>query len=245
MKKLVCLLFLIIFLTGCDAEYNININRSTISEELQIYESDSSKWDVEVDLFSLSYNKVIENNLNYKLGVFIDEQLADAEEDNPNYTFYKPKKIETKNMLGITYKYDFSTDNYERAYFPNNCFDNFKVYEEKGYITLSTSKGFNCIKEEYGLSNLTINITSKYEVESSNSDTTEGRAHKWMINKNNSSDKNIYIRVNTNKLSKVEVKNEEEDKIVKIFLTICISLAILAIIVIIFLVNKKRKLENY
>lgn len=245
MKKLVYVLFLIIFLTGCDADYNITINKNTISEELQIYENDSNKWNLNVDLFSVSYKEVIEDNLKYKLGIFIDEQLADSEEDNKKYTFYKPKKIKTNDKLGIVYKYIFTNDNYERAYFPNNCFDNIKLYNEKGYITLSTSKGFNCIEEEYGLSNLTINITTKYKVETSNSDIADGRTHKWMINKNNKDNKNIYIKVNTNEISKVEIKNENDDDFLKLFLTMGISLALLIIIVIIFLINKKRKLENY
>lgn len=245
MKRLVCLIFLIIFLTGCDAEYNITINKGIVSEELQIYEDDKSKWDADVDLFSQSYREVIEDNLNYKLGVFIDEQLADAEENNPNYNFYKPEKIHTQNRLGIIYKYNFITENYHRAYFPNNCFDNINLYKEKGYIILSTSKGFNCIKDDYELSSLTINITTKYEVEKSNSDDVSGKTYKWIINKNNSGDKNIYIKVNTNKLSQAKVEKENEEKIEKIFLTIGVSLAILLIIVIIFLVNKKSKLENY
>jgi len=244
MKKLVYLLFLTVFLTGCDAEYNITINKKSIVEELQIFEDDSSKWNDDIELFSLPYKEVIENNLDYKLGVFIDEQLADAEENNPNYTFYRPKKIKTKDRLGIVYEYRFDTENYERAYFPRNCFDNVKVYEQAGYITISTSKGFNCISEEYELSSLIVNITTKYEVESSNSDSVDGNTHKWVITENNYEDKNIYIRVDTKELSKVKVNNLEEKNVIKIFLTIGISIAILAIIVIIFLINKKRNLEN-
>ena len=244
MKKLGCLLFLILFLTGCDAYYNLTINKNTITEDLQIYEEDSSKWNSIVPLFSLNYDEVIKNNLNYKLGIFIDEQLADAEIDNPKYTFYKPSKIETKDKLGIAYNYRFDKDNYERAYFPNNCFDNIKVYNNGGYFTISTSKGFNCIKDDYGLSSLTVNITTKYVVESSNSDSVNGNTQSWIINKNNYEDKNIYIRIDTKKISELENNDENENKVVKIFLTIGISLAILLIIAIIFLINKKRKLEN-
>ena len=244
MKRLVWMLLLLLLVTGCEAEYNLTINKATIDEQFQIYEKDPNKWDSNVELFSLSFKDVINNNLQYKTGIYIDEQLNDTEEDNNNYIFYKPVKINTKEKLGILYKYKFSVDRYEKAYFPNNCFDNIKVYQEKGNIILSTSKGFNCLEKEYNLSSLTINITTKYEVLNNNSDTVDGRTYKWIINEDNYQDKNIYIKVNTKKLSNVKINSDKENDIVKLFLTFGVAIAILLIIVIIFLANKKRKLEN-
>lgn len=243
MKKWILLVLIIFFATGCDATYNITINKATIVEELQIYEDNVDKWDYYNNLFSVSFKDAIEDNLNYKLGVFFDEQLEDNVEDNPNYTFYSPKKIDKKYRLGITYNYRFNVDNYNRAYFPKNCFDNIKVYSENGYITISTSKGFNCIENDIGLSNLTINIKTKYEVEKSNADSKTGNVYSWKINNSNYSEKNIYIYVNTAKISKE--KNNIGKNILKAIFIIGLTLAILLIIVIIFLVNKKKNLENY
>lgn len=245
MRKWIWLILLVIFTTGCDAEYNITINKATIVEELEIYEDNIDKWDDDNNLFSISYKEAIENNLNYKLGVFFDEQLEDYVDDNPNYTFYRPQKISEKDKLGIKYNYRFNTDNYNRAYFPRNCFDKVKVYEESGYITISTSKGFKCLQDNFGLNNLTINIKTKYEVENSNADFVEGRTHSWNINNSNYNNKNIYIRIDTKKLSTAKENKKEEQIILKALLSICITIAILLIIVIIFLVNKKRNLENY
>lgn len=244
MKKLMYMLLVVFFLTGCDAEYNITINKATIIEELQIYEEDSNKWNDNNNLFSKDYQDVIESNLNYKLGVFFDQQLEDGLNDNPNYVFYKPQKIKTKNKLGIIYKYRFNNDNYERAYFPRSCFDNVKVYSDGSYLTISTSKGFNCMGKEFGLSNLTINIKTKYEVENSNSDSVDGYTRSWTINNSNYENKNIYIRVNTSKLAKIEKKGLDEQKLLEFILSFGITIAILLIIVIIILANKKRKLEN-
>lgn len=243
MKKLILLILVIFFVTGCDATYNLTINKATIIEELQIYEDDINKWEDENNLFSVSFKEAIENNLNYKLGVFFDEQLEDYVEDNPNYVFYNPKKIDKKNKLGIIYNYRFNIDDYNRAYFPKNCFDNIKVYSNNGYITISTSKGFKCIGNDIGLSNLTINIKTKYEVEKNNADSQDGNIYSWEINESNYENKNIYINVNTAKIS--NKKSKIDKNILKAFLTIGITLALLLIIVIIFLVNKKKKLENY
>lgn len=244
MKKWILLIAIMLFATGCDATYNLTINKATIIEDLQIYENDITKWDNDDNLFSISYREAIEDNLNYKLGVFFDEQLEDNVSDNSNYTFYKPKKIKTKDKLGISYNYRFNTDNYNKAYFPKNCFDSIKVYKDSGFITLSTSKGFKCMGNDIGLSNLTINIKTKYEVEQSNSDVQDGRTYSWEINKSNYENKNIYIRVNTKKISTISDKTEKEQKILDVLLTVGLALAILLIIVIIFLVSKKRKLEN-
>lgn len=243
MKKWILLILIIFFATGCDATYNITVNKATIVEELLIYEDNVEKWEEYNNLFSTSFRDAIEDNLNYKLGVFFDEQLEDYVEDNPNYTFYNPKKIDKKHRLGISYNYRFNVDNYNRAYFPKNCFDSIKVYSENGYITISTSKGFKCIGNDIGLSNLTINIRTKYEVEKSNADNKDGNIYSWEINNSNYDEKNIYIRVNTAKISKE--KNNIEKNMLKAIFTIALTLAILLIIVIIFLVNKKKKLENY
>lgn len=245
MKKWGLLILILFFATGCDAEYNLTINKATIIEDLQIYEEDTNKWNDSNNLFSISYKDAIENNLNYKLGVFFDEQLEDFVSDNPNYIFYNPKKIKEKNKLGINYKYRFSIENYDRAYFPKNCFDNIKVYDERGYITISTSKGFNCLGDDIGLSNLTINIKTKYEVESSNADSKNGQTYSWKINKQNASSKSVYINVDTRKIAKQDKDAKLEQKLIDALLTIGLTIAILLIIVIIFLVNKKKKLENY
>ena len=124
------------------------------------------------------------------------------------------------------------------------CFDNIKVYTDSGYITLSTSTGFNCIGDEYGLSSLTININTKYHVENSNADSIDGRTYTWKINEENHDEEKIYIKINTRRLSSVKVQSEEEEKILKVFSTIGITLAILLIIVIIILVKKKKEIEN-
>jgi len=244
MKKLVIILFFIIFVTGCDAEYNLTINKATIIEELEIFEKDNSKWHSSDNLFSKDYQEVIEDNLNYKLGIYFDEQLEDGLNNNPEYIFYKPKKIETKEKLGISYNYRFNVENYDRAYFPKSCFDNIKVYDDSGYITLSTSTGFNCMGDEYGLSSLTINITTKYHVEDSNADSINGRTYTWKINEENYEEEKIYIKIDTKKLSNVKTTSKDEEKILKVFSTIGITLAILLIIVIIILVKKKKQIEN-
>ena len=51
MKKWGLLILILLFATGCDAEYNLTINKATIIEDLQIYEEDVNKWNDSNNLF--------------------------------------------------------------------------------------------------------------------------------------------------------------------------------------------------
>lgn len=238
MKKnvllMMCLLF---FLTGCSAEYNIVIKKDSISEELQVYD-ENSYYESEIE-------KKIEEDINIKTGVLINEQNGDTEDTNPNYTYYLKEKINSKGKLGIKYTNTFNVDDYSKSYIANNCYKYFQVYKDKKYMTISTSKEFLCIENFDKLYEVKINIKTKYNVEKNNADEVSNNVYSWTITKNNFDDKSLYIKIDMTKMAeKSEEQKKQDEKVLKIFKTIGIILLILVVIVGLVLFNKKRKLEN-
>ena len=187
MKKNVLLMMcLIFFLTGCSAEYNIVIKKDSISEELQVYDENS--------YYESEIGKKIEEDINIKTGVLINEQNGDTEDVNPNYTYYLKEKINSKGKLGIKYTNTFDVDDYSKSYIANNCYKYFQVYKDKKYITISTSKEFLCIENFDKLYEVKINIKTKYNVEKNNADEVSNNVYSWTITKNNFSDAKFYTK---------------------------------------------------
>ncbi len=236
-KNILFIICSVLLLTGCSAQYNIEIKSDEIKEELQVYE-ENLYYDYEIE-------KQIEDNLNIKTGVLKDEQNGDTEDPNPQYKYYLKEKIDSNNRLGIKYTNTFSISDYSKSYIANSCYKYFQVYNNDRYIVLSTSKEFLCIENFDNLYEVTINIKTKYKVEDNNADKVSNNVYSWTVTKNNFDNKNLYLKINTKKIAeKSEEQKQQDEKVLKIFETIGIILLILVVMIVLFLFNKRRKLDN-
>lgn len=249
MKKVIILIVVLLFLTGCDVEYNLKINKLEFSETMIAIEYDSNKWDSNLEMFGNykgnTYRELIEEDYQKYTGVIINQQNPYTNDPIPGYIGYNKKKIANENALGIQYNYDFPINDYKKSTLAKFCYEYVTVHIDNSKIMLSTSSEFRCMKNFKTLKAVKINITSPYLVLGSNADSVKGRTYSWLINRDNYKDSNIYIEVNTRKEHpKTDEEKEREEKILKIFATIGIILLSLIIIVIFILMEKRRKLEN-
>lgn len=113
------------------------------------------------------------------------------------------------------------------------CYQDFDLNYDKE-ITLSTSKEFLCKNYYPQVKTYTIEITSEYDIISSNADSVKNNVHTWVINANNYKNKPLEIKINKNKLY---VKEEEPNYT---FIKNILFIIFFIILVIIFLIRKKN-----
>ena len=214
--KIVLLILILLSLTGCSFEYNMKIDTNTISEENIVYIPNTDKNDIKQEVEKLVSRYTGPTN---SLGM------------------YKQSVIEDNNNFGMSYKKNYDTLNdYNNSLSFSICYDNYKLIKEKDKIVISTSKRFNCFNKYSELDDVTINIDSSLEVESSNADEVNGNIYTWNINKSNADNKpiNIVLKPNT--------EQKEKQRQLSVVLLVIAAFILLGIIV--FLIRSKGKRKN-
>ncbi len=214
--KIVLLIVILLSLTGCSFEYNMKIDTNTISEENIVYIPNTDKNDIKQEVEKLVSRYTGPTN---SLGM------------------YKQSVIEDNNNFGMSYKKNYDTLNdYNNSLSFSICYDNYKLIKEKDKIVISTSKRFNCFNKYSELDDVTINIDSSLEVESSNADEVNGNIYTWNINKSNADNKpiNIVLKPNT--------EQKEKQRQLSVVLLVIAAFILLGIIV--FLIRTRGKRKN-
>lgn len=238
-KRAILMLSLLIFLTGCNANYNIEIYNNEIREKLEIIETDKLKFD---SIFSSRGNDYNENNsesnnsATYRKVAEKEVKLKTPAIIEDNSTYYNKKLINRLDELGVSYNYKFTIDNYNKSFIVNSFYDYFTVLEKDKTYIISTSDSFNCFERFPILDNLTIKIETNHKVKNSNADDVDGYTYTWNIKKDNSSNKRIYIQLYRDKYV-FNYKN----RIQKILIGVAIGLGILFII---FLILRRKYMRT-
>lgn len=213
--KLVLLIIILLSLTGCSFEYNIKVNTNTITEENVVYIANTNKNNIKQEVESLVNSYTGPTN---SLGM------------------YEQSVVEKNNEFGMSYKktYDELTD-YNHSLSFSICYDSYKLIKEKEKIIISTSKEFKCFNKYKELDNVTVNINSELEVESSNADEVNGNIYTWNINKGNANNKpiNLILKPNTEKI--------ENKKEISVFLLVLLAFILFGIIILLIRLKGKRK----
>lgn len=213
MKKKITLLIMSILLTGCSANYNVSFDKEKIHDSIEIYENSS-----------------IINNANTEKENEINDLILDWEN---GYDFYQRELYTTDKITGYRYTYDFNYDEYDAMSQLRRCYEDFDFKFDANSIRLSTSQEFLCGSYYPNSKEITINITSRYEIISSNADKHDKNKYTWIINKDNYEDHPIKIEINRN--------NEYNAPKERILSTGQILVLILFVVLVIILVIRKRR----
>ena len=216
MKKITLLLITMFLLTGCTATYDINITKDTINDKI-IIQTDSTKVN--------NANKQTTDSFTQKLG-----------EWENGHDFYKRELITTAEKTGYQYTYNFNYEEYDAMSQIRKCYKEFNLTYENN-IELSTSNEFLCRNYYPQVKTYTINITSEYEITSSNADYVKNNTHTWKINANNYKSHPINIKID--KTQKYIVEEKTNYQTIKNIIFI-----ILFIILIIIFIKRKKDIKH-
>ena len=176
-KRILILLILILFTTGCSCEYNLTIDDYVFKEEIKI-KGENKK---ETELFEREYTfPVDKDNCSGA-----DDSIIGVKDNIYKY------KISDNTLI---FNYDFTINNYSKSTAVSKCYRTLNVSKANSdKIIISTNNKNNCYENYPDLTNLTVNITVDREVISSDADEINGRVYTWYITKENANNKSINL----------------------------------------------------
>lgn len=193
MKKYILLVLILILCSGCEINYNLDIDEKNIKENIKfnVTEQDYNE-----------YNDNQEEKLTEDLYEVFEEQHIPVF-INDYSTFHKKISNKINNGLDLEYSYDYDYINFSKSYLINNCFENYVVLNEKDYYYIKAYGSFSCY---YDKTNIKIN--TKYKVISNNADSVENGTYIWKIDDNNRNNVNIVFQMSKNELRKNTINED-------------------------------------
>lgn len=186
MKKIGLLILLLILLTGCTAEVNINVSSSGIYEQVNIV-SYTNEYTTKEQIYS---------NFREYVPAFADDLMPDGEADTKKdgIEYYTRAMTDLGNGYKITYGYKFGFSEYNKARTVKEGFRDAIIQRDavdKQILFTTDSGGLKYFNYYPDLENVKINITSEYNVKESNADYISNGVYTWNLNSNTK--KSIYI----------------------------------------------------
>lgn len=247
-KKILLLIGLVFMLCGCSANVNIEINDSTIKEDVYIYAYPNQYYTK--DQLSKAFREYIP--------AFSKDTIIDTMPDEKvsGVSYYTRSYVDLENGYRFNYKYNFNLSNYKDARTVKEGFKSSNVYvdtKERTILLSTDSSGLLYFNQYPDLNNVTINIKTDYKVKETNADAVSENVYTWNLNRN--SNKGIYLLLSLDKNNqeeeeepddkqedKVDVTEKEELKGFEKFFNehpiLTIFLGILLFIIIVFIVSK-------
>lgn len=169
--KIFFLTLIVLFVSGCSAEYNLEIKDGRVYEEGILLEP----------------NSYYETN---DIASEIDTIIFLNDDDSNFFSYYQKDKVIGSNRSGVKLFEDFSLNNFHlESPFVDYCYPETTFRAVDGIMTLKTSKQFKCwnhIDET-----LTINIKTDYEVVSNNATRSNGNTYTWEFDSRDSNNEII------------------------------------------------------
>ncbi len=179
--KKIIIVMLLILLTGCSSEYNLEISNNKFEENIKVTIPDSAIPKPTQDVLD---GKV---DLDDQITPFIEGK---TESLTTNDEFYKKKVSKKDDYTIVEMSYKYNEDTFKNANSINTCFEYPELdFSESYYINLQGT--FYCL---YGDS-VDIKIKTKNKVKYNNADEVSGNTYIWHINDENSEYVNIKIDV--------------------------------------------------
>lgn len=243
MKKLILLSVIIFFLTGCTANYDIEIYNNTVKEKMIFINSDSSSWDSEIQ-YGLTYRDLLLASKDYPYPVF-NSTVVDENDtiklDGVEY--YNNKLISDSYKLGQSLSYDkFTLSNFNDSSIVKKCYQYFNIIEKEDNIILSTSLENTCFNTYPSLDSITVNLKTNHKVVNSNADTVSGYHYTWNLTKDSKDDAAISITIKKDEYI-FNYENEFLKKVIYIGVFVGIIVGVSGLIYYYFK-NKRRSLNE-
>lgn len=175
MKKTTILIMLLL-LTGCSIEYNVDINDDIVEETITGYVIDKEIGDGSKG-----------TGLNIYYDLLYEEQRALIFGDD----LYNKNIIEENNKVKYNFSYTYD-GNYKQSRILNNCYENVYFDEDEDNYYISLSGNFECMYSD----KIDIVVTSENAIIDSNAKKIKGNKYIWTIKDKEDSNINVMISKN-------------------------------------------------
>lgn len=190
MKKIIMLLLITFFITGCEinSDYTLEILSDTIKESASVTlkENDYDKANYLNDVFSISTEYYDNEN---ERGASIIKKIK-TEELKATYDMSGSFDKTIKND-NITLNYNYNNDDYKVSKIFNYCFSETHYDSTDDYYAIKGYSQFKCLYKE----EIKIVIKTDYRVIDSNADEINKNEYIWYFDEDNYMDHELYIQV--------------------------------------------------
>lgn len=173
MKNKILFIIILILITGCSVEYNLNIDSSFSEHTVYIPES----------------SEEMIAGTQYRLPALFSESRLTY--DNSNLKEIKYYNIKTLKDNKFSFNFVYDDNQLNDSNIANSCYQFFSVDTKENEVSILTGNKFYCFDVYEELDSVTININSNYKVIQSNADKIVGKKHTWYITRENASNKPI------------------------------------------------------
>ena len=184
MKNKSLFIIILILITGCSVEYNLNIDSSFSEHTVYIPESSEEMID----------------GTQYRLPALFSESRLTY--DNSNLKEIKYYNIKTLKDNKFSFNFVYDDNQLNDSNIANSCYQFFSVDTKENEVSILTGNKFYCFDVYEELDSVTININSNYKVIQSNADKIVGKKHTWYITRENASNKPIIFVYDKSKKNK-------------------------------------------
>ena len=232
-RKIIILLFMLCFLTGCEVEYKLQYVNNEFIETTNLTNLEGLEEEVKN-----IYNVDLSTN-------YLDiSDLSKEEGLDLGYTYYE-KHLNENNGLTLSYRYNFLKDDYKNSQIGRTAFP--KMNFSNNILSSGNIKDIFVLYPE--LEKITIEFKTDKYIINTNADKEENGVYYWFLERNNPERKNIKVSMSDedhrdfiDKL-KDETKNIDDDTFDNIFNYIFIVIGI-SLFILFFVVFIKFKTSN-
>lgn len=233
MKKKILFLLIIVILTGCQVNADVNINYDyTVDEKIDVL------FDNELAVNFNSSKEYAKSYLEYYNPVI---KLKD-------YDYDIEEKKDTSSVI-FTKKSKNICDSINYSLFTIYLYDNIECTENEYYMEIKSvgnqSVSAPSNEKKFNVESLKLNIKLPIVAEENNADEIKDNVYSWYYDENSLRSKNLYLKVDKTKLEEnrknIEEKIKNDKRNDKILTILCFLLPIIIIGIISVILFKKYK----
>lgn len=234
MKKVIILLLLAIFLSGCSATYNVTIDKNAVTEDVTAVASNDTE-----------YSK-LKNWSGFPLTLYYDQEISnpfgEKREKESGIKYYENTSDDSTKTTKV--RGSFNMNEFSKSSLVRGCFKYFNVIQDGNVVTFSTSVGLIC-----NFSNFNVVVDTDYKVLNSNADNVNAETNTYTWNYSTNTNKSVYLEIdfahkynesNSNNKSSTDISTSKENKIA----IIVILIAALVSSILGFLIYLKKKSDS-
>ena len=176
--KLLCIIGLLILVSGCDATYHIEIVNDRVVENSTYIFAPGNSMEPPLD----------------QANEYLYEYFENSD------ILYSRNYQNLSSGYGITSNNEYSLEEYiDESQVLRSCYvaTNFNQTDE--YITLKTTDQFQCFDDFEGLERVNLTIKTNHKIKEHNADEVNGFEYTWNITKENSENKPIILQMYSDK----------------------------------------------
>lgn len=183
MKKIgiVLIVSLSLLITGCDAEYNLTIEKNQMIESVDFLLDDIP-----------ANQPILKNYLKSNYMAYYDM-------DNRKTNNYEKKAISNDDEIGMNLTYSYTSDNLKKSSLLDRCYYKKTITKTEDTIIINTDGKTTCFYKDDSkyLDKLIINIKTNLKVLEQNADKVKGNTYTWVIDDSNLNNHPIMMKIDT------------------------------------------------